>query len=344
MKLSQLHPNEGQINGVPNNPRKITDEEFRKLKKSIYESREFLVARPIIVDEEWNILGGNMRYRAVCALRDEGAKTKDFTFTDEIPDDWVRMVHWTRKKKREFVQKDNESSGETDFELLMAWDAKELADWGISASDLAPAISADDLGLNEGDEQKSEQDFVHFETVKEKRKQLWGREFKSEARTDLREEFLAHYLYGGGYQSIYRRSKEGIALSDIKKEENREYVEVFAQSAYKILKATVSIGNPQAMCIITTPKRRHSGYHFATEVCKRLSELSGIPFEDEVMTCKNHRRLNPVFIKQKEPSQDTYILYDDIITTGSTLQAARDLYPNKNIITIVNVCNRGATH
>ena len=111
MRLSQLHPNEGQINGVPNNPRKITDEEFRKLKKSIYESREFLVARPIIVDEEWNILGGNMRYRAVCALRDEGAKNKDFTFTDEIPDEWVRMVHWTRKKKREFVQKDNESSG-----------------------------------------------------------------------------------------------------------------------------------------------------------------------------------------------------------------------------------------
>lgn len=342
MKLSQLHPNEGQINGVPNNPRRITQAEFRKLKKSIFESREFLVARPIIVDEEWNILGGNMRYRAVCELRDEGAKTKDFTFTNDVPDEWVRMVHWTRKKKREFVQKDNESSGETDYELLTAWDATELASWGITAVDIAPAVGADEIGLD--NEQKQEDDFVCFETVQEKRKQLWRKEYRSEARTDLKEEFLAHYLYGGGYQSIYRRSKEGIALSDIKKEENREYVEVFAQSAYKILKATISIGNPQALCIITTPKRRHSGYHFATEVCKRLSELRGIPFEDEVMTCKNHRRLNPLFIKQKEPSQDTYILYDDIITTGSTIAAARDIYPNKNILTIVNVCNRGATH
>ena len=98
MRLSQLHPNEGQIKGVPNNPRKISEEEFKKLKRSIYESREFLVARPFIVDEEWNILGGNMRYRACCELRAEKAVNGSFRFEDEIPDEWVKQVFWPRKR------------------------------------------------------------------------------------------------------------------------------------------------------------------------------------------------------------------------------------------------------
>ena len=160
----------------------------------------------------------------------------------------------------------------------------------------------------------------------------------------MKEEFLCHYLHGGGFFSIYRRNKSGYKLADIKKEENRDFVETFAQSALKVLRAIVNIGNTSDMCIITTPRRRHGeGYHFATEVCKRLSDLSGIHFEPDVMTCKNHKRIDPVFYVQKEPPQGTYILYDDIITTGSTIIAARELYPKKSIITIASVCNRGAT-
>ena len=352
MRLSQLHPNEGQIKGVPNNPRKITEPEFQEHKKSIKDSREFLVARPIIVDEEWNILGGNMRYRACCALRDEGAKTKDFKFTDVIPDEWVKIVHWTMKKKREFVLKDNESNGETDFLLLAEWDNMELSDWGIDGASILPAFEAEDLGSSEDEEQKQDSaDFngeqkpstMQFETVKQKRKQLWGKGHVSDAATDLKEIFYAHFLRDGGYMTIYRKSKDGIRLVDIKSPEHKEYVEVFAQSAYKILKATITIGNPKNMCIITTPKRRHKdGYHFATEVCKRLSELTGIRFEDDVVTANNRKRINPTFTKAKEPPEDTYVLYDDIITTGNTIMATKSCFPNKNIVTIVNVMNLGA--
>lgn len=336
MRLSQLHPNEGQIKGVPNNPRKISEEEFKKLKRSIYESREFLVARPFIVDEEWNILGGNMRYRACCELRDEKAVNGSFRFEDEIPDEWVKQVFWPRKKKREFVQKDNQSSGETDIELLAAWDAAELASWGITADDLAPDVDVEDLGC--------EKAFVHFETVKEKRKQLWGKEWKREAATNLKEYPLIHYLDGAGYMTIYRRTEDGIRFTDLKAESNREYVEVFAQSALKLLKATCIIGDPSDFCIITTPRRRHAdGYHFATEICKRLSDLTSIRFEPDVVASKNHKRLDPTFYRLKTPPERNLILYDDIITTGSTLLATRELFPEKNIITIVNVCNRGAT-
>ena len=49
------------------------------------------------------------------------------------------------------------------------------------------------------------------------------------------------------------------------------------------------------------------------------------------------------FYRLKTPPERNLILYDDIITTGSTILATRELFPEKNIITIVNVCNRGAT-
>ena len=77
--------------------------------------------------------------------------------------------------------------------------------------------------------------------------------------------------------------------------------------------------------------------------CKRLSDLTGIRFEPDVVASKNHKRLDPTFYRLKTPPERNLILYDDIITTGSTLLATRELFPEKNIITIVNVCNRGAT-
>ncbi len=78
MKLSNLKPNEGQIEGVPSNPRTITEDDFDKLKKSLVNFRKMLSLRPMVVDEDWNILGGNMRYQALCRLRDEGVMISSY--------------------------------------------------------------------------------------------------------------------------------------------------------------------------------------------------------------------------------------------------------------------------
>lgn len=133
MKLQQLHPNEGQIAGVPANPRQITDDDFAKLKKSLMQSREFLLARPIIVDEDYNILGGNMRFRALQRLAQEHTKIGAFEFTDEIPDEWVKQVHWSDAKKREFVIKDNTDYGHYDWDLIAnEWSDLPLDEWGLN--------------------------------------------------------------------------------------------------------------------------------------------------------------------------------------------------------------------
>lgn len=117
MKLSTIRPN-------PKNPRVLRDDKFQKLKKSIEDFPKMMELRPIVVDDEGVILGGNMRFRA---LQDIYGKN------GEVPDAWVkRAADLTEDEKRQFVIKDNAAFGEWDWDMLAnEWDAEELKWWGI---------------------------------------------------------------------------------------------------------------------------------------------------------------------------------------------------------------------
>jgi len=117
IKLSTIRPN-------PKNPRVLRDDKFQKLKKSIGDFPKMMELRPIVVDDEGVILGGNMRFRA---LQDIYGKN------GEIPDAWVkRAADLTEDEKRQFVIKDNAAFGEWDWDMLAnEWDAEELEWWGI---------------------------------------------------------------------------------------------------------------------------------------------------------------------------------------------------------------------
>ena len=145
MKLSNLKPNEGQIEGVPSNPRTITEDDFEKLKKSLVNFRKMLSLRPMVVDEDWNILGGNMRYQALCRLRDEGVDG----FTEDIPDEWVKQdTTLSAAEKREFVLKDNQQRGRNDWDALAnEWDDEELREWDVEI----PNFDEDVENLEPGD-------------------------------------------------------------------------------------------------------------------------------------------------------------------------------------------------
>jgi hypothetical protein len=102
----------------PNNPRLIKDDKFKKLVQSIKDFPEMLDIRPIVVNKDMIILGGNMRFRA---CKEAGIK--------EIP---VIVTDLSEEKQREFLIKDNTSGGEWDWDVLAnEWDAEELADWGL---------------------------------------------------------------------------------------------------------------------------------------------------------------------------------------------------------------------
>ena len=115
MKLTDIKPN-------PNNPRIIKDANFKKLVKSIEEFPKMMALRPIVVDEDGMVLGGNMRLRALQHLQ----------FKD-IPDEWVkRAAYLTEDEQRRFIIADNVSGGEWDVEDLSAnWDRQDLEDWGL---------------------------------------------------------------------------------------------------------------------------------------------------------------------------------------------------------------------
>lgn len=118
MKLSEIHIN-------PANPRIIKDDRFKKLVKSISEFPKMMELRPIIVDSDLQILGGNMRFKALQEL-----KYKD------VPDSWVKRAdQLTDEEKRRFIIEDNVPFGEWDWEFLSEWDKEQLIEWGVEFPD-----------------------------------------------------------------------------------------------------------------------------------------------------------------------------------------------------------------
>ena len=120
------------IKSNKDNPRLIKDDKFKKLVKSIKEFPEMLKLRPIVVDEDMVVLGGNMRLKA---SREAGLK--------EV---WIEVAEGlTEEQKKEFIVKDNVGFGEWEWDILAnEWDSVQLADWGL------------DVWQNEDDEKNND--------------------------------------------------------------------------------------------------------------------------------------------------------------------------------------------
>ena len=131
-----------KIKGNPNNPRIIKDDKFKKLVKSISEFPKMLELRPIIVDENFIVQGGNMRLKALHELKFK-----------EIPDEWVKQVSdLTEEQKKEFIIKDNVGFGEWDFDdLANNWDAEQLTEWGLDIPNFVNDVYGTDFSLPDGD-------------------------------------------------------------------------------------------------------------------------------------------------------------------------------------------------
>ena len=107
---------------IPNksNPRIIKDDKFKKLVQSIKDFPQMLEIRPIVVDENNIILGGNMRFKACI---EAGLKEVFIIKANDL----------TEEQKHEFIVKDNVGFGEWDWDILAnEWDTEKLQDWGLS--------------------------------------------------------------------------------------------------------------------------------------------------------------------------------------------------------------------
>jgi hypothetical protein len=136
MKLKDIKPN-------PNNPRVLRDDKFQKLKQSITEFPKMLSLRPMVIDENNVVLGGNMRLRAL----------QELGFTD-VDDAWVkRSSDLTDDEKKRFIIADNVAFGEWDWDTLANdWEVVDLEAWGLEIPQFdRPEDFDEDFSLPEGD-------------------------------------------------------------------------------------------------------------------------------------------------------------------------------------------------
>ena len=112
VKINKVKPN-------GNNPRLIKDSKFKKLVTSIKEFPEMLKLRPIVVNSDMVVLGGNMRLKA---CKEAGLKEVYILKADDL----------TEEQEKEFIVKDNVGFGEWDWDILgNEWNVKQLEDWGL---------------------------------------------------------------------------------------------------------------------------------------------------------------------------------------------------------------------
>lgn len=188
ISITCLEPNEGQIVGIPKNPRYLKGEEHDKLKKSLKDSPELLQYKPLMVyaieGGKFVVICGNMRLRICQELHNEGVEAFEalpcFVLNKDVP----------IAKIKEYAIKDNVQAGNWDWDELANgdWEVEDLQDWGVDCSFLTESEDADNLEKKEKEEKdysdeivseyKLEVDCKNEETLQALYEELTGRELE----------------------------------------------------------------------------------------------------------------------------------------------------------------------
>lgn len=305
--ISLIEENTGQLAGLPANPRKIDQTSLNKLIQSIKQDPEMLDFRGLLlypIGEKYLTIGGNMRLAALKAL---GYKMCPCVV---IPKDTPV------NKLRNYIIKDNSGFGEWDYSILLEqWDSLELEEWAVDVPD-----------------------FAKEEFEEEQKRKGWKSEKDAkESVCDMTENIAYHSKQDFAFISSFKKSEQGTPLSQIKSDFSN--VGVFSKAAVNLISRIIGLKHKEDWALITTPKRRHKETNFAESVCEEIAKEIGIVFYKDAITAKTRQRINPKFDLEKEIKENNIIVYDDIITTGSTLIGVHKLLTNKNVIYIVGINN-----
>ena len=145
ISLSSLELNEGQIVGIPKNPRYLKGEEHDKLKKSLRHAPELLQYKPLMVyaieGGKFIVICGNMRLRICQELHNEGVQGFDalpcFVLNKDVP----------IAKIKEYAIKDNVQAGNWDWDELANgdWEVEDLQEWGVDCSFLTDTEPVEEM-------------------------------------------------------------------------------------------------------------------------------------------------------------------------------------------------------
>ena len=249
--------------------------------------KEFGFLSPIIVDGEGVILAGHTRFAAAKEL---GLTEIPVLYARGLNEGQAKAFRLADNKTAEFAKWDDafliEELGD-----LAAFDI-DMADFGFDISEIG------------------------------RRRASWAR---TEKYCDLKRRLKQHFDGGMVVSTLYETGKRGIPILEIK--ENPDNVALFADNLVDYLSQL--LGDNLAAgdwCIVTTPRRRHKeGFHFSTAICQTAAEMLNLPFYVDAFTAENRDRIEPEFHMEKNPEERNVLVYDDIITTGQTIRAVRQL-------------------
>lgn len=145
-----------------------------------------------------------------------------------------------------------------------------------------------------------------------------------------------------GIISLWKKSVYGRTLTDIKADP--AMVGFFAENTARLIGQL--LGHSLASgdwCLVTSPKRRHKERNFASLICARLAQLLGIPFHEDLAECHSKHRVGAEFtLTGSPPPQRNVIVFDDFVTTGSTLLSMKNLLEplGYNLVFFTGISNK----
>lgn len=299
------------------NAKKHSAEQIRKIGRSI---QEMSFISPCLVDKDQNVIAGHGR---IMAAREIGLEKVPCVFVEGL----------TEEQRRAYIIADNRLSEFSDWDMEKV--AEELRDLKVGDYN---------IGLLDFDIETIEDIEINFEEAedaeKEKEKhKAWN---TRGVKCDMKLNIAARTKGGRRYISLYAVSKEGMTLEEIKNDRKCEK----QMTRDLVDQITGSLGNNltgTGWAMITTGRRRHrEGYHFATEVTRKAAEKLRIPFYEGMITCENANRLKPDLKITTDPKEKNLIMFDDIITTGTTMVKTTELLQDHGytVMTIIGIRNQ----
>lgn len=206
-----------------------------------------------------------------------------------------------------------------------------MDDLELEDDSLIPPLNELDFSI---DEHRAESDLF---TVRKRKS--WDK--TNEARCDFEYKLRLTRRADTDFISIWQKSILGRTLTEIKKDPRM--VDKFALALAPVITAVLgSHLQNGGYALVTSPKRRHLTRNFATMIAERLSGELGIPFIEDVASCRTKQRMNAVFDLIRLPEQPNLIVIDDFVTTGNTLRSMRRLLEplGKNLTFFAGINNK----
>lgn len=185
-----------------------------------------------------------------------------------------------------------------------------------------------------GDSSKTGRDIFAVESLK-----AWDKSTEARCNFDFRPRITPRA--GLWFLSLWQKSIMGRTLTEIKSDpaEIPHFADAMSDFLVKYLGDSLHLGN---WCICTSPKRRHKERNFASLICIEISKRLQIPFYEDVAFCHSRQRINAVFTLNLLPSEPNVIVFDDFVTTGSTLRGMHELLlpHHKNLLFVAGINNK----